>query len=246
MERERFADSLYSNVLNYFPEDFKTINTYQIFFVVVGWEWGDAVTTNFKTENGNETVVVVNLEIINRTYGDNFTDVVSRLKNVLSHELFHLMINDYKQQKYQISYENNIEERTIFTLFNEGIAHFISDGNTISEYYPINESVRNYEQAAFIKLGDATDTIFNSQINSEDRCRKLRESTFGSYWDKYVSICGLFMSYHIFQEYGIDGLTECIENVPEYFIMSYQQICEQNPDFQKLPEEIIRFAQSQM
>ncbi len=115
---------------------------------------------------------------------------IASFRRVLSHELFHALLDEYITDKEYYN-PNRIESETLFLLMNEGIAHFIADGEHIHSRY---ETLREQEKQLFSLFSEKAKIIFNKDENYEIRSSVLKEGMFGPYWEKYVSITGLFMA----------------------------------------------------
>lgn len=216
------------DVIEYFPTDFKPSAQYPVYFTLTGWKWGDAMSFSY-IKDGNTYVLadtgipamIFNLTIINSTYGDTQEKQEATFRKVLSHELFHALLEDYIADKDYYD-PNRIEAEALFLLMNEGIAHFIADGGNIHSKY---ESLKEKERILFSKFSEKAKIIFDRNEKPEVRTNTLEEGLYGPYWEKYVSTTGLFMAYHINRYGGRELVKECIKKGPVYFVEKYRELC---------------------
>jgi len=224
-------------VKEYFPADFMPSSRYNIFFTATGWQWGDAMTFNYIQE-GDKLItsqkgtpaIIFNLTIITSTYGETIDKQVASFKKVINHELFHALFDEYITDKNYYT-PDQIESETLFMLMNEGIAHYIADRDYLKANY---ENLKAKEQSCFSLFNEKAKIIFDENEDMTLRNEAFEEGLYGSYWDKYICMTGLFMTYHIYQYGGLDLLRECIENGYNYFIGKYNEICETNKDLPRL------------
>jgi len=240
----RLTDSIHDNrildyVTGYFPADFIPSAQYNVYFTATGWKWGDAMAFNYSKNGDNYVVtevgipaIIFNLTIITSTYGKTIEKQISTFGKVLSHELFHALLEDYIAGK---NYYNpgQIESKALFLLLNEGIAHFIADVDYIKANYDL---LKEKEQNCFSLFDEKLKIIMDNSVDMELRNAALEEGLYGSYWEKYICITGLFMAYHIHQSGGEELLRECIEKGSGFFIQKYREICQENNNLPLLPE----------
>ncbi|OFX27564.1 MAG: hypothetical protein A2033_14865 [Bacteroidetes bacterium GWA2_31_9] len=244
-----FSENVYKRALEYFPKDYTLTRDYDVFLTATGWEWGDAMSFNYTIKNGKynlsdkgASAIIFNLTIVCLTYGNTLTERIEALKDVMSHELFHAILSDYIKD-YWLNWDNkNINNVAIYTMLNEGFAHYVSDKKFIIENYYIDGKLKEREKEAFITFTDSTKIIFNPKNKDLERNNALSSGCFGNYWKKYICITGLFIVYHIEQYYGTEELCKCIKNGPLYFIKKYEELCLLNKELPSLPDEIIKLV----
>jgi len=226
-------------VKGYLPSNFRPSAQYQIFFTATGWQWGDAMAFNYIKNNNNYVIsqegtsaIIFNLTRINATYGETIEKQISSFQKVLAHELFHTLLEEYISQKNYYN-PDQIESETLFLLMNEGIAHFIADGEYIKANYG---KLKEKEEYSFSQFSEKAKIIFNNMEEVDLRNEALEEGLYGSYWSKYVCITGLFMAYHINERGGQELLRECIEKGYDFFIEEYKKISMANNNLPSLPK----------
>ncbi len=226
-------------VKGYLPASFIPSSQYQIFFTATGWQWGDAMAFNYIKDNNNYVLsqegisaMIFNLTIINATYGETIEKQISSFQRVLAHELFHTFLEEYVSEKNYYN-PDQIESKARFMLMNEGIAHFIADGEYIKANY---NKLKEKEESSFSLFSEKAKIIFNGMEEINFRNGALEEGLYGSYWGKYVCITGLFMAYHISEQGGQELLRECVEKGYDFFIEEYKKISMANDDRPSLPE----------
>jgi len=225
-------------VADYFPKDFSPSASYDVFFTATGWQWGDAMTFSYESEGGvyrlsdeGRPAMMFNLTLVAETYGADTRARIATCGNVLAHELFHAMLADYRSV-HGIAPSETFERQLAENLFNEGLAHYIADGEMIRSEY---ERFRDRETAAFDTLSEKSAVIFDPEVAPELRRQAIDEGLYGPYWSKYVCVAGLFAAYHIEQYGGTELLVECVEKSPEFFVETYEAICREHPELPKLP-----------
>ncbi len=247
IKKTEFSAEVYNRVIKYFPEDYEPRRKYDIFFTAVGWKWGDAMSFCYKVNNGEYRLsnngipaVIFNLTLISSLYGRTPASQINVLKNVMSHELFHAVLSDYIFLKWDKWNNESIESNALFLIFNEGLAHYISDGKLLKENYNKGTDLSEKEKAAFFSLSDSSRIIFNADFDTNKRKEALISGVYGNYWNKYICITGLFMAYHIEYFDGHEALVECVEKGPICFFEKYRSLCEKNPELPNLPDEILK------
>lgn len=251
IKKSNFTDSIYSRVLKYFPESYAPPREYEVFFTATGWEWGDAMTFNYAIKNNKYLVsssgvpaIIFNLTLVSKLYGTTTAERMTQLENVMSHELFHAIFADYRTNHWsnEMAWTNgNLENRMLYLMLDEGLAHYISYRQMLIENYNKNEGFRQYEKNTFETLAANSNIIFNSTNSDSLKKSALEKGLYGNFWGKYICISGFFMAYHIEQYYGIEGLKECTQNNPFVFIKKYSTI-QETKLLPRIPESIIKYA----
>ncbi len=230
---------IWEYVTGFFPDDFPAdeLPPYEVFFTATGWHLGDAmvfsynpetckITDDEDTDDAAKSVVMFNLTLVSSLYGDSAEQQIRSFQNVMAHELFHALLSDYRAWR-QIPTPRTIEEQALFTLYNEGIAHYLADGAFIRSR---GDELNDRELAARRRFEEQWRVICNPDQPDELREAALREGTqAASYWDKYIAVTGLFMAAHIDRRGGRELLRECIARGPEYFVETWERSEKQLP-----------------
>lgn len=249
IKKTDFATDVYKRAIHYFPNNYIPPRNYNVFLTAVGWQWGDAMTFKYMVKNGKYSLsehgtpaIIFNLTIVRALYGKTLPKQVENMENVMSHEMFHAILYDYIKTHWHSWDNKNVKNDALFSMFNEGMAHYIANGNILRKKYHIDSMLRQREKMAFHDLSDSAKVIFKSK-NIEKEQAALNAGLYGKYWNKYICMTGMFMVYHIEQYYGAKELTKCIENGPIYFIKKYEALQKTNTEFPALPDEIIKYVE---
>ena len=221
---------IWEYVTGFFPDDFPTaeLPPYEVFFTATGWHLGDAMVFSYnpetygiaddETADGGKPVIMFNLTLVSSFYGDSAEQQIRSFQNVMAHELFHALLSDYRAWR-QIPPPQTIEERALFALYNEGIAHYLADGEVIRSH---GDELKEKEQEVRRRFEEQWRVIFDPDQPDEIREAALRDGTqAASYWDKYIAVTGLFMTADIDLQGGRELLRECIARGPEYFVEAW-------------------------
>ncbi len=245
-----FQGEAVERIMPYIPTDYPLDVTCNVYFVLTGWEWGDAMVREItKTDNHyrvteqGEPVIIVNLSIITKLYGDDIDKLLNdNISNTMSHELFHFVFAEY--QKVSSFWKNNRDTTKIGQLVeiiqNEGIAHYISHNqkqNLIKNYNTSNE-LKEHEKKAFKQLDIAVKQLLNSELSEQEKDDILMKSNAGRYWDKFGAIAGKFMVYHIEKKYGEQAIKQSLSKGAYYFLELYNKVQSENPTLPILPKEL--------
>ncbi len=228
------TEHIWEYVTGFFPDDFPTgeLPPCEVFFTATGWHLGDAMVFMYDPEtceiaddeptNGaSKPVIMFNLTIVGSSYGDAVEQQIISFQNVMAHELFHAMLSDYRAWR-QIPPPQTIEEQALFALYNEGIAHYLADGEFIRSR---GDELKEIELAARSRFEEQWRVICDPALPDELREAALRNGTqASSYWDKYIAVTGLFMAAHIDRQGGRELLRECITRGPEYFVKTWERL----------------------
>ncbi len=221
------TEGVWQYVIDYFPQDFDAgqFPAYEVWFTATGWQWGDAMTFSYNPENYEigdvgKPAIIFNLTLICSLYGEGLQQQLSTFQNVLKHELFHAVLADYRTLK-QIPEPETIEELADYSLYNEGIAHYLANAEMFREQ---GDALKEKEQAAFKRYSEQRRVIFDANQPDEVRMAAIQEGLQGPYWDKYICVTGLFMAARIEQYGGRELLRECIARGPKYFIETMHRI----------------------
>lgn len=242
-----FITQAINEIIPYFPLssilDIKC-NTY---FVLTGWEWGDAYVRNIKkikgkckiVENDDEETqpaIIVNLTLVAKLYGDTPKKQYELITtDTIPHELFHFVLEKYKKKYYlDNKKDKSYIEHLVDLIQNEGIAHYINFKNELQNNY---HKYKKYESDAFNQLKVAMEKLNKPSLNEEEKQKILMAANVGKYWSKYGAISGMFITYHIEKNCGIGAIQESIKLGTDYFIKIYKDIQLKNSELPELPEQ---------
>ncbi|MCK4824668.1 hypothetical protein KA005_53445 [bacterium] len=234
----------------YIPEDYPLDVSCNLYFVLTGWEWGDAMVRNISTTDNHyrvieegEPVIIVNLSIIANLYGDDLNKLLDdNISNTVSHELFHLVFAKYRD--VSSFWKNNRDSTEIGQLVeiiqNEGIAHYLSHNQ--KSYLILNYSsspeLKEREKEAFRQLDIAVKQLLDPAISNHEKEEILMRSNAGQYWDKYGAIAGKFMVYHVERTHGEQAIRKSLSKGAYYFLELYNRIQRDNSTLPIIPEEL--------
>jgi hypothetical protein len=245
-----FSSEITDRIKPYIPTDYPLDVTSDVYFVLTGWEWGDAmaceitkIDNQYKVTEQGESIIIINLSIITKLYGDDIDKLLNdNISNTMSHELFHLVFAEYR--KVSSFWKNNRNttkiEQLVEIIQNEGIAHYLSHNqkqNLIENYNKTNE-LKEHEKEAFKQLDIAVKQLLNPELSKQEKDNILMKSNAGKYWDKFGAIAGKFMVYHIEKEYGEQAIQQSISKGAYYFLELYNKLRIENPILPGLPEEL--------
>lgn len=245
-----FSSEITDRIKPYIPTDYPLDVTSNVYFVLTGWEWGDAmaceitnIDNQYKVTEQGESIIIINLSIITKLYGDDIDKLLNdNISNTMSHELFHLVFAEYR--KVSSYWKNNRDttkiEQLVEIIQNEGIAHYLSHNqkqNLIKNYNKTNE-LKEHEKEAFKQLDIAVKQLLNPELSKQEKDNILMKSNAGKYWDKFGAIAGKFIVYHIEKEYGEQAIQQSISKGAYYFLGLYNKLQLENPILPGLPEEL--------
>lgn len=237
------TDNLFNYDKSFFPSYYKPDCNFEFYFSPTGWKWGDAMTFNYNivdgkykiTEEGNPAMIF-NLTLMYKNYGSSNATRLKTFNRVASHELFHSMFSDFRNQYWtKNNRKKTIENQFYLFLLDEGIAHYVADGNMLKEKYYKNDNLRRYEKTAFLSFADSAKIVFNTHLTEKERFNTMDSGLYGKYWNKYLCITGLFMAYHLDCLLGKEALRKSIEQGPEYFIKTYISLQKKHKDLCPFP-----------
>ncbi len=230
IKAERIEDTIAKRALAYIPTDYSINTRCNIYFVLTGWEWGDAYVLNIRQQNGQFTIseegepsIVINLSLISKLYGQTVEEQSKVLNGILSHEIFHFLFANYKKRSpvYNSSRDTSITGRLLEVIQNEGIAHYIDKKPVLLQEYGIDPKFAESEKQSIETLNEAFHQLAGNNLSETEKRELLRKASTGKYWTKYGSIAGMFMAYHIEKEKGKAALKKSIQKGPVYFINQY-------------------------
>ncbi|MCK4529094.1 hypothetical protein KAW18_17145 [candidate division WOR-3 bacterium] len=245
-----FQGEIVERIKPYIPTDYPLDVECKVYFVLTGWEWGDAmvrkitnIDNHYRVTEQGEPVIIVNLSIITKLYGDDIDILLNDdISHTMSHELFHLVFAEY--QNVSSYWKNNRDTTKIGQLVeiiqNEGIAHYLSHNqkqNLIENYNSSNE-LKEREKEAFKQLSIAVKQLLNTELSNQEKDDILMKSNAGRYWDKFGAIAGKFMVYHIEREYGEQAIQQSLSKGAYYFLELYNKLQIESPTLPSLPEEL--------
>ena len=216
--------------LEYFPNDTEIKTDANVYYVLTGWEWGDAyvrkikkVNGKYKIEENGKSVLIFNLSLFTKLYGETTDEQFQTLTDIMSHELFHFAFNEFKKQSenYPHISKTDFKELLICTVQNEGIAHYIDRKEDLKANF---DKFKKYQEKNFEKLNEALKLLSSKQIDDMKKNEILQKANVGKYWSKYGAISGMFMAYHIERILGKKAITKTIKNGAESFIKTYIEL----------------------
>ena len=244
-----FSDEITDRIKPYIPTDYPLDVTSNVYFVLTGWEWGDAmvrhitnIDVTYRVTEQGEPIIIVNLSIITNLYGDDLDKLLNdNISNTISHELFHLVFAEYQNVS---SYWKNDRDTTevgqlVEIIQNEGIAHYLSHNQkqNLIENYNSSDKLKEHEKDAFKQLDVAVKQLLSPELSKQEKDNILMKSNAGRYWDKFGAIAGKFMVYHIEKEYGEQAIQESLSKGAYYFLELYKKVRTENPTLPSLPDE---------
>lgn len=125
----------------------------------------------------------------------------SIIKNFITHELTHVLIQDY--------YQNIIKETDYIAqlnaiVFDEGFAHLLSfNGLELNDQAWVIDNQEDFYSNSIKKLNNAK---LASDVNEQKEY--LLEANAGSYYDKFGAIAGMLYLRNVYIEKGTAGLKE--------------------------------------
>ena len=252
IKESNFQGEIAERIRPYIPADYPLDVTCNVYFVLTGWEWGDAmvrkitnIDNQYKVTEQGESVIIVNLSIITSLYGDDIDILLNEdISHTISHELFHLVFAEYRNvSSYWINSRDTTKIGQLVEIIqDEGIAHYLSHNqkqNLIENYNTSNE-LKEREKEAFKQLDIAVKQLLNTELSKQEKDNILMKSNSGKYWDKFASIAGKFMVYHIEKEYGEQAVQQSLSKGAYYFLELYTNIQSENSTLPGLPEELFK------
>lgn len=118
------------------------------------------------------------------TYSDDMNVLENIILNFLTHELAHIIINEYYPRPES---NESLQECLEYIAFDEGIAHFLAFKENILSVDWYSEEMNTRRTNAYKTFS----YYFNDGIK-ENHKEILIKSNSGAYWDKFASIAGLF------------------------------------------------------
>lgn len=234
LEDNNICDSAIAYAATFIPKEHIPQFDFSAYFVPTGWSYGDAYIRNVIQEgnsyslssDGNPTSFF-NLKKISIEYGSTAKEQMEMLKGVMAHEMFHVLFSNYKQQStnYQKINANDIGNQLLGLIHDEGIAHYICYRNDMKNDF---SSFEPFQQKSFETLNDAVNVLRADTTSLEIKEELLFKANVGNFWDKYGSIAGMFMAYHIENELGFDALVETVRTGDIGFIETYHEACNKN------------------
>ncbi|MFA8298966.1 MAG: DUF5700 domain-containing putative Zn-dependent protease [Hyphomicrobiales bacterium] len=238
LQNQTDYDDIINRALYFFPTDYKFKNDYNVFYSLTGWKWGDAQKVQVQLDDKNDIVslgtgkpaLIFNLRIIADLYGKDTDSRIKTLKNVMSHEIFHALLDDYSNDIWKTTDINSSDDFLRYYLLNEGIAHYITQRDEIKTNY---KDFKENEQHAFDTLNVKYNHIHQLNISEEEKIKMFGKGLYGRFWNKYICISGMFMAYHIENILGIEQLRQCINKGFNNFIETYNNLATENDNLHK-------------
>jgi hypothetical protein len=122
---------------------------------------------------------------------------------ILKHEATHFLLYPLLARESALSHFEQLE----LIILDEGIAHFIGftgDRNELfSTWIHHRERSEKELQRAFEKLQSTDCEVEQKEII-------LQKSNTGPFWEKFGAIAGMFRAAKVFQENGVEGLSQAV------------------------------------
>lgn len=223
-------NSVINRALYFFPKEFKVSSSADIYYVLTGWEWGDAyvrpvenVDGDYKISADGKPSIIFNLSLFAKRYGDDTDKQFQKISNVMSHELFHFVFSDFKEQSdnYKELPNNAFLLHMLDIVQNEGIAHYVDRKDELKADFL---KFQDHQKENFRQLSEALFKLSSEDVSEEEKQKLLRNSNVGKYWSKYGAITGMFMAYHIEQSLGKEAITKTIQEGALSFISTYIEL----------------------
>lgn len=233
IKNRRLETTVVERALEYMPEEFSSREHYPVYYVLTGWEWGDAYVCRVRRDNGRLTIsadgepaMVINLSLVARSYGATAEDQLNALSGVLSHEMFHLAFASYtkKLPGYSPGRPGSPTAELLALLQNEGIAHYVHRKGELVRGYDTKPDLREKEGRSFTELNDAFATLADPGAPEAAKKELLTRASVGKYWAKYGAIAGMFMAYHIERHKGRAALHDSVRKGPASFVKQYLDV----------------------
>lgn len=222
--------SVIKRAFQYFPDDFNINTSADIYYVLTGWKWGDAYVRPVENVNGNYKIspqgkssIIFNLSLFANRYGDDIEKQFLKISNVMSHELFHFIFSDFKQQSenYKKLNDDDFLLHLLDIVQNEGIGHYVDRQNDLKSDF---SKYQIHQHDNFNKLNEVLLKLSSEDISTKEKQKLVRNSNVGKYWSKYGAITGMFMAYHIDQLLGKEAITKTIKEGSLHFISTYMEL----------------------
>jgi hypothetical protein len=253
IKKHDFSSEVTRRVAAYIPMEYPLNLSCHVYFVLTGWEWGDAMVLrvkqlgdSYKLSDDGQPVIVVNLSIMTHLYGKGRKPeaLIDHISHSMTHEGFHFAFAKYKEisPRWQGRPDESELETLIEMMQNEGIAHYIShhqDEKLIAKYNQ-SEEYKNRERSAFRQLGVAVRQLSDPSIDRAQKQQILEAGNAGKYWSKYACISGMFMVYHIERNLGKTAVKETVTRGAVSFLKQYHQVQIGNPQLPSLPPELLK------
>ncbi len=131
-------------------------------------------------------------------------DIRSVVRNLLSHELCHVMI---EKMLPDIGSVNTYMDKLDALTFNEGFAHLLS-------YNEQDIETVDWTSDSFAKVHLRSCEKMHKALCETDTLRKeafLKEGTCGAYYDKFICMCGMLYFAQVWRCCGIEGLKNTLD-----------------------------------
>lgn len=240
IKSSNFDTAVINRAVQFFPDDYEIETSADIYYVLTGWEWGDAYVRKVEkidgkyriTKNGKPTLIF-NISLFTNLYGETTEKQFNILTSIMSHELFHFVFRNYQNQSsnYQKIPDKDYFGQLLDIIQNEGIAHYIDRKNNLMSDFSKYEK---YQRENFDKLDLALNQLYSKNISDKTKQEILQNANVGKYWSKYGAISGMFMAYHIERLLGKEALTNTIRNGNESFIITYQELQKKHKELPEL------------
>lgn len=256
IKKRDFSSEVASRVAAYIPTEYPLNLSCDVYLVLTGWEWGDAmvrrvkqVGDSYKLSDDGRPVIIINLSIMTHLYGkeQKLEELVDHISHSLIHEGFHFTFARYRDisPRWNTKRDASELEALIEMMQDEGIAHYIShhlDEKLIANYNQLEE-YKSRERDAFRQLGVAVRQLSDPSIDGARKKQILETGNASKFWSKYASISGMFMVYHIERTLGKAAVRETLAQGAVSFLTQYHKVQTQNPQLPPLPSELRKMVE---
>ena len=169
-----FDEEISDRALLYFPDSFKPKHTYEIFLTPCGWKWGDAMQftysntgDQYQLSSEGTPAIIFNIRKVFEEYGNNNRDRIHVLKNVMAHEFFHILFQEFTSTNWNIDTEDFCTA-VLSLQINEGIAHYIAEKDRLNK--PENtKKLQELLEKNIKTFQEKADIIFDKTKSMEER-----------------------------------------------------------------------------
>lgn len=149
-----------------------------------------------------DSEVILDLGCWIKYYGK--VDVSELVHNLLTHELCHVCINELIPEISEAIISNDYLTNLDANTFHEGFAHLVSYNDK-----EIDEVDWNSKQMLLYKTNSINIMIEALEENDPIKQKNyLYKAIYGSYYDKYACMAGMFFLVDVWKKQGIVGLEE--------------------------------------
>lgn len=133
------------------------------------------------------------------------TDVPALVKNLLTHELFHVVTAQLHPELEKACVSPDYRTQLDAVTFNEGFAHLLS-------YQTQELDAVNWHSARLAAVEEHCRRRMADALQERDAAaqeKNLYEALCGNYYEKYACMCGMLYLARVWERSGISGLKSC-------------------------------------